>query len=53
MSYVHPRRTGKSSFTLFSNSFHYTVHVLLGILVNALRAEIPLKGAGRHGFESE
>jgi glycosyltransferase involved in cell wall biosynthesis len=49
---MYPRRTGKSSFT-FLNSFHYTVHVLLGIFVNALRAEIPLKGAGRHGFESE
>jgi glycosyltransferase involved in cell wall biosynthesis len=49
---MYPRRTGKSSFT-FLNSFHYTTHVLAGILVNALRAEIPLKGAGRHGFESE
>ncbi|HWE50205.1 MAG TPA: glycosyltransferase family 2 protein [Bryobacteraceae bacterium] len=49
---MYPRRTGKSSFT-FLNSFHYTAHVLLGILLDALRAEIPLEGAGRHGFESE
>jgi glycosyltransferase involved in cell wall biosynthesis len=49
---MYPRRTGRSSFT-FLKSLQYTAHVLLGILVNALRAEIPIEGTGRHGFETE
>jgi len=49
---MYPRRTGRSSFT-FVKSLQYTAHVLLGIFLNAMRAEIPLEGTGRHGFEIE
>jgi hypothetical protein len=39
-----PRRTGQSSITP-SKSFHYLIHVLLGIFVNVLRYDgIPRKG---------
>jgi glycosyltransferase involved in cell wall biosynthesis len=33
---MHPRRTGKSTITLFK-SFRYMLHVLLGVFVNVLR----------------
>ena len=49
---MHPRRTGCSSFT-FTKSFHYTLHVLLGIFVNSVRFGIPIGPVARHGFEGE
>jgi hypothetical protein len=43
---MHPRRTGKSTFTPMT-SFRYMLHVLLGVFVNVLRFDgTPRKRSG-------
>jgi len=51
-SRMHPRRTGRSSFTAY-RSLHYTWSVLRGILAHATRPEPPVDRIYQGGLESE
>ena len=49
---MHPRRTGRSSFTAF-RSLHYTWSVLRGILAHTIRPELPVERTCQRGLENE
>lgn len=49
---MYPRRTGRSSFTA-RRSFHYTISVLTGIFLNAVRSSFGVTRTGGRRFESE
>jgi hypothetical protein len=51
-SRMHPRRTGRSSFTAW-RSFCYTWSVLFGVLAHAMRPEDRVSRIYQGGLESE
>ncbi len=49
---MHPRRTGRSSFTVF-RSLHYTWSVLRGVLAHTIRSELPVERTCQRELENE